>query len=250
MKNFKNLILAVLAVSALGLSGCLHILEEATFNKNGSGSYKMTLDLSEVKGMMDMFKTMAPDSTGADSTGIAEDPMSAISGAGSNPMGQMGEQLSTVASTLKSVAGITDVVELNDTTNLQFGYSFNFANIAALNTALKVIMKEKYDSKAGDVFKFTKKGFERVSTADMGEELKKALSESGGEEGQAEMMKMFFADMTYKQVYNFPDQTVKKSTNELSEVSEDKHTLSITLKPFDEEQAKKKITVGTAVKLK
>ncbi|MDX1912304.1 MAG: hypothetical protein SFV22_12500, partial [Saprospiraceae bacterium] len=74
MKNLKNLFLAVLAVGASTLTGCLHIIEEATFRNNGSGNYKMTLDMSELKGMMDMMKGMAGDSSmmnmGGDSTSI------------------------------------------------------------------------------------------------------------------------------------------------------------------------------------
>lgn len=64
------------------------------------------------------------------------------------------------------------------------------------------------------------------------------------------MVKMFFSDMTYQQVYQFPDMVVKKSSNKLSEISNNGHTLSITLKPFDEEQQKQKVGVATLVKLK
>ncbi|MBK6930283.1 MAG: hypothetical protein IPH12_05240 [Saprospirales bacterium] len=92
----------------------------------------------------------------------------------------------------------------------------------------------------------------RLSSGDLGEEIKKALAsgEEEAEEGSLEMMKTFFADMTYKQVYHFPERRIKKSTNELSEVSDDGHTLTITLKPFDEEQQKKRLNVSTEVKLK
>jgi len=51
-------------------------------------------------------------------------------------------------------------------------------------------------------------------------------------------------------VYHFPDRKVKKSSNGLSELSDDDHTLTITLKPFDEEQLKSKANVTTEVKLK
>jgi hypothetical protein len=60
---------------------------------------------------------------------------------------------------------------------------------------------------------------------------------------------MFFADMTYKQIYHF-EKDVKKSSNELSEISEDTKTVTISQKPFDEEQAKKNIGVATVIKLK
>ena len=69
-------------------------------------------------------------------------------------------------------------------------------------------------------------------------------------EGQMDMMKMFFADMSYKQVYHFPDRKVKSSTNKLGEITDDGHTVTYTIKPFDEEQQKKKVSVATKVKLK
>jgi len=248
MKNFKNLFLAALAVGSLTLSGCLHILEDVTFKGNGSGTYKMTLDMSEIKGMMDMFKGMETDSLSGDSPEDAD----AAGATEDNGMTEMGQQLSSVAATLKGVEGLSNVTEINDTSAFSFGYSFDFANVAALNKAMKVINKEKYDSKVEEVFKFNGKNFERLATGDLGAEIKKALAENedAEAEGSMDMMKTFFADMTYKQTYHFPDRAVKKSTNELSEISSDGHTLTITLKPFDEEQEKKKVNVGTAVKLK
>lgn len=241
MTNFKNLFLAVLAVGSMALTGCLHIIEEVTFNDKGHGKYSMTLDMSEVKGMMDMLQTMSPDSTGGEMP--SQD----------NSMAQMGQELSGVASTLKGIQGITNVVELNDTTAFKFGYSFDFADVAALNRALKVVNKDKYDAKVEEVFKFNGKSFERLSTANMGEEFKKAIAESEGEDGgeeAMEMMKMMFADMSYKQIYHFPDRKVKDSDNKLAELSDDNHTMTITLKPFDEAQATEKATLATKVKLK
>jgi hypothetical protein len=243
MKNFQKLFLTILTAAAFTLTGCLHIIEDVTFHDNGKGTYKMTLDMSEVKGMMEMMKGMAP----ADSTGEA----------GAVPdgsMGQMGQGLSDVAASLKGVQGITNVVETNDTTAFMFGYTFDFADAASLNRALKVINKDKFQSTTDEVFKFNGKTFERLGSGDIGSEMKKAMSESeaGDDAGgmDMDMIKNFFGDMTYKQVYHFPDREIKKSSNELGEVSEDKHSLTITLKPFDEEQAKKKVGVATEVKLK
>jgi hypothetical protein len=198
--------------------------------------------------MMDMFKNMAPDST------QSEGPESPMGGADmGGGMSQMGKEISGVAGSLKSVKGLANVMEINDTTNLVFGYSFDFDDVKALNEALKIINKEKYQSKSEEFFKYNGKSFERTSAGDMGEEMKKALSQGGeGEEGMGDMdmMKNFFSDMSYKQIYHFPDQEIKKNSNELGEISEDKHSVTVTLKPFDEEMQKKKMTIATALKLK
>lgn len=256
MKNLNNLFLAVLTVGAMAFTGCLHIVEDVTFRDKGNGTYKMTLDMSEVKTMMDAMKGMAPDSAAAalDSTVITEGMPEPMPGEQDNSMAQMGEQMANVTSTLKGVQGITNVVEKNDTATYTFGYSFDFADVVALNRALKIINKDKFDSKTDEVFKFNGKTFERLGTGDIGGEMKKALAENEGEtegdESSMDMMKMMFADMTYQQVYHFPDRQVKKAENALAELSDDNHTISITIKPFDEEQAKKKVSVATTAKLK
>lgn len=244
MKNAKKLFLAVLTIGTITLSGCLHILEEVTVKNNGSGTYKMTLDMSEMKSMMDMFKGMSEDSLAEESTdaAVTED----------SGMGEMGSQLSAVAASLKGITGLTNVTEINDTAAFKFGYAFDFADVAALNKAMRIINKEKYDSNVDEVFRYSGKNFERLSSGDLGEEIKKALAEGEAqdEEGSMDMVKTFFSDMTYKQIYHFPDYRVKKSSNDLSEISNDGHTLTITLKPFDEEQQSKKMSVGTKIKLK
>ncbi|MCB0577014.1 MAG: hypothetical protein KDC61_20820 [Saprospiraceae bacterium] len=243
MKNFKNLLLAGLVMGSLTLTGCLHILEEVTFYNSGKGSYSMILDMSEVKGMIDMLKNMSPDSTDVEMEDDGQD----------NSMAQMGQELSGVAATLKNLEGITNVMEVNDTAAYKFGYTFEFANVAALNRALKVVNKDKYGSKVDEVFHFSGKKFERLNTGDMGAEIKKALSENEDEEGGDEamdMMKMMFSEMSYKQVYHFPDRKIKKSSNGLTELSDDDHTMTILIKPFDEEQLKNKASIATQVKLK
>lgn len=241
MKNLKNLTLALLAFCAFSLSSCFHIVEELTVKADGTGSYKLNFDMSEMKGMMEMMKGMTPDSLKQEG---AEAPQS-------NQMTELGAQLTSITPLLESLGGIKNIKEVSDTTNFQFSYSFDFENQDALNRALKLIAKEKYQAKQEETFLFSKKKFQRLSVGNIGSELKKQLSENeeaGGEE-QMDMMKMFFADMTYKTIYNF-EKTVKSSSNKLSEVSADKKTVTLTLKPFDEEQAKTHPSVATDIKLK
>lgn len=242
MQKFKNLALVLLAFCAFSLSSCFHILEELTVKADGTGTYKLNFDMSEMKGMMEMMKGMTPDSLKQEG---AEAPPAG------NQMTELGAQLTSIKPLLESLGGIKNIVEVSDTTNFQFSYSFDFDNQDALNRALKLIAKEKYQAKQDETFLFSKKKFQRMSVGNIGSELKKQLSENeetGGEE-QMDMMKMFFAEMTYKQVYKF-EKTVKSSSNKLSEISEDKKMVTITLKPFDEEQAKTFPSVATDIKLK
>ena len=165
-------------------------------------------------------------------------------------MSQLGREMANVADVLKGVDGISNVTENNDTTAFVFGYSFDFASVDALNNALRMIGKDKYSDSGETVYKFDGKSFERIAANDLTQELKKAMGETQaeGDEETADMMKMFFADMSYKQIYNFPDQEIKKNSNELGVVSDDKHSITLNLKPFDETQGK--ATIATQLKLK
>ncbi len=209
--------------------------------KSGKGTYKMTIDMSEVKGMLDMVKTMGQDSTNtAGAPAPAEDP---------NDMSKIGQDMTKVTELLKGLDGVTNVVENSDTATYIFGYSFDFKDVKALNNALRVIGKDKFQEGSDEIYKLDGKNFTRLAAGDLTKEIKNAFSDEEGDEN-ADMMKMFLADMSYKQVYNFPDREIKNSTNDLSEISADKHSVSIMLKPFDEEQIKKNAGVATQLKLK
>jgi hypothetical protein len=252
MTNLKKLFFAALTIGSMALTGCLHIVEDVTFRNKGNGTYKMTIDMGELKGMMDMFKGMKPDSMATDSAGSALGMGMPDLGGDGNPMSQLGKEMTGVAATLKNIDGLSNIVEIADSNNFQFGYSFDFADVAALNRALKVVNKEKYDSKAEETFKFDGKSFERLGVGDIGAEMQKAMGEGGegADEQTADMMKMFLGDMSYETIYRFPDRTIKKNSNELAELSDENHTLKIKLKPFDEEQQKKKAGIATVLKLK
>lgn len=74
------------------------------------------------------------------------------------------------------------MVEIKDTSTLSFGYSFDFADMGSLNRALKIINKDKYETKVEEVFRFKGKSFERLGTGDLGKEMQKAMMDNSGEE--------------------------------------------------------------------
>ncbi len=256
MKKLTKRLLGWLTLGVVSLlfTSCLHIVEEITVKKDGSGSYTMTIDMSEVKSMMDALKSMGEQTDEEKSSDQPEEANEedAQETTEDNSMLQMGTELSSVANSLRGIAGLSNVREINDTSTYLFGYSFDFANIEVLNKAIRIINREKYDSKVEEAFRFKSGNFERLNAADIGEQFKKTLTEveEEDEEGNADMVKAFFSSMTYKQVYRFPDARIKKSSNPLSELSSDGQSVTILLKPLDEEQQKKKPSVATVIKLK
>ncbi len=255
MKNLTKKLLGWLSLAAVTflLSGCLHIVEEVTINKNGSGSYKMTMDMNEMKSMLDALKSMGDSEEEEKENSEKEEVTVEVEdGEGENSMAQLGTELSSVSNSLRGIEGISNVKEINDTSTYVFGYSFDFQNIEALNKAIRIINREKYDTKVEEAFRFKGGTFERLNAADIGEQFKKTLAdaEEESEEGNMDMMKSFFSSMTYKQIYRFPGSQIKKSSNPLSEMSSDGQAVTILIKPFDEEQQKKKPSVATVVKIK
>ncbi|MFN0015345.1 MAG: hypothetical protein ACKVU2_12430, partial [Saprospiraceae bacterium] len=211
-------------------------------------------DMSAMKSMMDMFKSMGEDTQEKGGEQDSSDEAPDMGAAPEPDVTKMGSDMSKVSALLRGIPGLTNVKEINDTTSFNFGYSFDFADVAALNKAMKAIGKDKYESDVDEFFRFKNGNFERLEAGDIGKELEKAISSSeGAAEGPVmdpDMLKSLFGDVSYKQVYHFPDSKVKKSTNALSEISNEEHTVTITLKPFDEEMMKKNPKLGTTVKLK
>ncbi|MFK7972402.1 MAG: hypothetical protein AB8F95_18680 [Bacteroidia bacterium] len=110
--------LAVMAVVlAFTMSSCLTMEDHFTFNKDGSGSMKYVVDMSEMKGMMRMMMDFGE-------------------GDGELPMDLPGMP-SADESPLASLDGISNFSVDNDMESFKFGISFDFENSAALNQALK-----------------------------------------------------------------------------------------------------------------
>jgi hypothetical protein len=240
MNILKKTTIFALFLGLISLSSCLNIFEDLTFRKDGTGHYQMKIDMGKVKEMLEMVKSMQPDSM--------------ATGGETDQMGQMGTAFVAMADLVKNMRGITNVVAINDTANFVFGYEFDFLNVEALNRAVKKISSESGGDLGknvpDEIFKYKKGKFERINFGGgMMDEVQKSL---GGEAGGDEMAqaKIMLADMTTTTTYHFPDQDVKKQNHNLGQISSDKHTISIETKPFAEGVDVKKLTSAISVKLK
>ena len=238
MQFYKKTTIGLMLFLAITMSSCLNILEEITFKKSGSGHYKMSIDMSQMKQMMEMLKGMG----GQDSTGTGAAEMGQLD--------QMGAAFTQLSDVLHGVRGLKNTMAINDTTNFVFGYEFDFDDIDALNRAVKKI-GDQGETKGGvpdALFTFKKGKFERLdASGGMVEDMKKAMI--GGDENM-EQAKMMFADMTATTIYNFPDQKVSKQNHSSGEISKDGHSIKIELKPFAEGADLKKMGSGIKAKIK
>jgi hypothetical protein len=282
MNFIKKLTLLSFVLASMSLTGCLDIEEEVTYRANGSGSYAMRLDMSQMKSMLEMFKNMGGDEKGKEAEGkegvvsdmepvapatpvtednamevapeeAPEEPIQnekADAAASENPaegLTQLGAEFDKSLESLKVIKGIKNAKSLNDTSALMFGYTFEFDNVESLNKAIVAMNKDKFEGKTANAFVAGKKSFERTSAFDMGSLIAQAMSENDEAAESMDMIKMFFGDMKYKQVYHF-DQKVKKSGNSNAVISPDGKTVTLIAKPFAEGENSK--TVANVLKLK
>ncbi len=283
MKFLQKLFLLPVLALSLTLTGCLDIEEEVTYRADGSGKYTLKMDMSQLKGMINMFKSMGgkdeekkdgivSDMEPSDKftkydaleqavqEAITSEPLSELEVAEketpvetsdeNNPaseIGNLGNEFAKSLESLRGIKGIRNATPQNDTVNLSFGYSFEFDNIEALNNALHALNKDKFQGKKNPVFIADKKTFERTSAYDLGQLIAQAMSEDDEDAENMDMVKMFFSDMKYKQVYHF-DRKIKKSSNTSAEISADGKTVTLIAKPFSD-GAKTK-SVANSLKLK
>ena len=220
-KHIKLLALPAFLFTLL-FSGCFDIEEEYWFNKDGSGSAEYRVDLSQVMDMMEMMKDMMPDSLNENND-------------------KFDLKDSTTVMKLRSIPGISNVKNLNDVENNIMSYSFDFANIQALNNSMNHVsgdlqMGEETESEETfEWFSWSKGNFSRKEKArpDTPEDL--------------EMAKSMLQDGSYAVKYHF-EQKVKKSSNNAYEKGEDGKSISLKMSLL--EMVTNEKHVATNVKIK
>ncbi len=167
------------------ISGCLTIEENYTFKKDGSGTMEYVVDMSDMKGMADMFSEK-----GDKKSGKQKNDDSPITGAEAK-----------IAS-LKKVEGIRKVKLKNEQDGFVQRISFAFKDVDALNRALNVLMP---DSTGAQQAFFRWEGNTLVRTnnlyaENMGKEMGGGKDTTGADTtGTAEVLKA----MHYKYSFKF-----------------------------------------------
>jgi len=220
----KNLL--AVGFLCLFLTGCLNITEEIFLDKNGSGKYISTLDMSKMKEMLDMVKAFAPDSS-----------------AGNMDLSKL-DSVSDMLGDFSGIPGITNIKKEKKDENT-YVVSFDFKDIKALNEAMK--RKNKKDSAIaqpkGDFFSFSPGQFNCNDTSlsginDAMKDLNGAPSDNDSMAMAMTMIKGMMGDMKYTSIYHMPGKVTSVS-NKLATISEDGKTVTLVLNLFDENQQNK-----------
>lgn len=219
LKTFFGLAILVMV---LGFSSCFDILEEYEFNADGSGKAKIVMDVSKMMALMEGLGS-ALDSA-ADETGKVDDSMAEMFND------------TKVIDNLKSVPGIKNIVNLNNRETSTIGYSFEFANVEALNAALIVrgndlgmgeamgmSVDDANETEKDNSISFAGKKFSRK--LDMKMEEKEDADDEDKE--SAAMAKMMFKDAKYTLRYTFANGVKKVKGNDAAVIGADHKTVTI-----------------------
>lgn len=218
MKFSKTFLPWAMAFLMLLSASCMNVTEEFFFRKDGSGSARIIVDISQMMELMKAFSGMSEENS-----------------SGEDPMAEMNEAFDDTETIdkLKGMGGISNVQSLNDKENGVIGYSFDFENIESLNRAiaenaadggLTAAMGLGGDSEVPtDQFAWNGKKFSRTHPIDEAMANKEEDEET---EESMEMMKMMFADAKYTVKYTF-EGGVKKAKGENATVSSDKKSISV-----------------------
>lgn len=203
----RNLLWSLVAAAALLLTSCLDIVEEVTLNKDGSGKYQMSMDMSE---MMQMMMTYMPDSI--KETMDEKDMMDSLATMSNS------QEMDSVVEVLEAIEGISNAE--NRMEGFVMIISYDFTNIESLNLASS---QGAFTAKQGikpASYTWKKGRFGRTyNTAELG-------GDDETEEAMA-MAKMMMQDATFTTVYNFPGK-VKKFSNEDAQLENGKRTIRLT----------------------
>lgn len=190
------------------------IKQEFNFDANYAGSVVYELDYAAA---MESMAIMAPDMLDS----LSEDSSFAA--------------LNEHSDEIMDVTGITNYKFANDMEAFKSTTSYNFKDIEALNLAINTTKMDEGEAFRSFIAKDNNKivfDFWLNEFDDLNEPAEKSKKE--GEESEEDMFsekeltKMFFGDINYEVVLNF-EQPIKKISNDLYTLSEDKKKISLSI---------------------
>jgi hypothetical protein len=224
----KKIIYTLSTILFLGLAGCFNVTDEIFLEEKGNGSFQTTIDMSGMKDMINMLKTMMPDSLKDNNEGM-------------EGLGAL-DSLETMWKELETIPGISNVKRVKKD-EMIFTVSFQFANIKALNDAMAARNKKDsgYTAPAMDFYTFKKGQFicNDTTMAGLGDAMKGLDNNGAGADSTGidlSMMKSMMGDMKYINIYHMPGKIIDY-TNKKAKLSEDGKTITIEINLAESEGA-------------
>ena len=229
----KKIFSAFLLAALLTLTGCFNVTDEITLNEKGGGQYKTTMDASKMIEMMEMMRTLMPDS-------LKDSPEM-------NNMNNLGDSLLKAWPALENLSGISRINRAMIAASV-YEISFQFADISALNRALAARSQKSVNAEGGKTaFYSFEKGklvctntMEAAGLGDAMKEIKNEMAGDGGKEEDLSMAKSMLGEMTYTIIYNLPGK-VTTFSNKDAVLSGDNKTLTLKVDLLDDKTTEKSL---------
>ena len=210
MRIPKLLVFCLLLTSLLG-SGCMDILKEIYFNKDGSGQARIEYSL---EGLLETMEEMGGGDMGGMNISKSEDGKIEF------------PSFTEFVDQLKGMPGISKVKYSEDSEASKVAVSFAFADLAAYNRA-----EEASGSTSGEVISseeaadmlLSRSANKLTTSADM------KMSKAKGKEGKMmkEMLLVALEGYTYTMKYTFEEKVEKVKKNKNAEISADRKTVTV-----------------------
>jgi hypothetical protein len=190
------------------------LYEFAHFRKNGSGKFEIVFSLDRASKLISLGKYMAQDHMEFVSL-LIQDAFLATS------------------EVLGKIPGISKVTNIHDEGMLHFKLTFEFKDIKSLNKAIRQV-NINVDPAGIDYFKMNEKAFVRTHTQSIA---KLVEYYQGYDDSLTKSFDLgfFFRNMKYIIRYSF-GQEIRKATNPLATISNDRKSLTIIQRIFDEKE--------------
>lgn len=215
--RYNRLFVILIMFASMSLHSCFEIREIVRLNRDGSGTFSLVLDMSELKQMLKGF--------GENEEVAAESPLQ-----------DMEEKYDETMEKLKATDGISNARLESEEDGYVVISSYDFSDLEALNRGMEIIYgDEEPDDELNSYYVKKRRKFERTAAHDFLYQIK---NEFDMEASEAEGMDLsaIFSDVAYVNQVIFEDMEVRKVRKGLVEVSDDAKSITNRYLIFNEEK--------------
>lgn len=233
-----------MAVIVWCCTACFDLQENLFLKKDGSGTFSFIVNAEQIKSMMGMFDGMGNTSTDTSATN-------------GKTLNKLEVAFEKTKNRLQSIEGISNITAIGDTIKYEFGISFDFANISALNIGLNRLFEEDTSSNRPIInyFEYSNNELKRLEVVDSKSYLGKSIGlQNDTTSFNAHKIfdfEKFFGAVSYTTNYEF-EEKVESFQNKKATLSSNTKKVTLVSFPFanTKDSTEKKTNIANVIYLK